>query len=80
LGAFLVNVVYDVFTSLQFINRFTGIHDEDYHWVITVPAIWTDGAKQFMREAAEMKDMVLYCLYYFDLALVNNLIIDVRLT
>jgi len=28
--------------------------DKDYHWVITVPAIWVDGAKQFMREAAEM--------------------------
>lgn len=25
----------------------------DIHWVITVPAIWTDGAKQFMREAAQ---------------------------
>ena len=22
------------------------------HWVLTVPAIWTDAAKQFMREAA----------------------------
>ncbi|KAK3588036.1 hypothetical protein CHS0354_012082 [Potamilus streckersoni] len=25
--------------------------DTDIHWVITVPAIWDDGAKQFMREA-----------------------------
>ena len=24
----------------------------DIHWVITVPAIWEDSAKQFMREAA----------------------------
>ena len=24
----------------------------DVHWVITVPAIWEDSAKQFMREAA----------------------------
>jgi len=34
--------------------RFTNVVDQDYHWVITVPAIWVDGAKQFMREAAEM--------------------------
>ncbi|XP_045204913.2 heat shock 70 kDa protein 12A-like isoform X1 [Mercenaria mercenaria] len=28
------------------------VRPEDIHWVITVPAIWTDSAKQFMREAA----------------------------
>ena len=28
--------------------------DDDYvTWVLTVPAIWTDSAKQFMREAAQ---------------------------
>lgn len=26
----------------------------DVHWVLTVPAIWNDAAKQFMREAALM--------------------------
>lgn len=26
---------------------------EDFHWVITVPAIWSDAAKQFMRESAK---------------------------
>ncbi|XP_053399788.1 heat shock 70 kDa protein 12B-like [Mercenaria mercenaria] len=30
----------------------TGVRPEEIHWVITVPAIWTDSAKQFMREAA----------------------------
>ena len=25
----------------------------DVDWVLTVPAIWSDAAKQFMREAAE---------------------------
>ncbi|VDI44956.1 Hypothetical predicted protein [Mytilus galloprovincialis] len=30
------------------------IKDEDIHWVLTVPAIWSDCAKQFMREAAKM--------------------------
>ena len=24
----------------------------DINWVLTVPAIWSDAAKQFMREAA----------------------------
>ncbi|XP_060596205.1 heat shock 70 kDa protein 12B-like [Ruditapes philippinarum] len=31
----------------------TGIEDKDIQYVITVPAIWNDNAKQFMREAAE---------------------------
>lgn len=30
-----------------------AIKDEEIHWVLTVPAIWDDGAKQFMREAAQ---------------------------
>lgn len=29
------------------------IKDEEIKWVLTVPAIWNDAAKQFMREAAE---------------------------
>ena len=34
-------------------NRASGVTDKDVHWVLTVPAIWNDNAKQFMREAAE---------------------------
>lgn len=30
-------------------NRITV---DKIRWVLTVPAIWSDGAKQFMREAA----------------------------
>ncbi|XP_053409017.1 heat shock 70 kDa protein 12B-like [Mercenaria mercenaria] len=30
-----------------------GIEDSDIKYVLTVPAIWNDNAKQFMREAAE---------------------------
>jgi hypothetical protein len=30
-----------------------GLDVNDIHWVLTVPAIWNDAAKQFMREAAE---------------------------
>ena len=29
-----------------------GMKETDIRYVITVPAIWTDKAKQFMREAA----------------------------
>ncbi|CAG2206695.1 unnamed protein product [Mytilus edulis] len=28
------------------------IRPSDINWVLTVPAIWSDAAKQFMREAA----------------------------
>lgn len=30
-----------------------GVPDDCIRWVITVPAIWDDSAKQFIREAAE---------------------------
>jgi len=33
-------------------DAFPGFEEGDVMFVITVPAIWNDGAKQFMREAA----------------------------
>lgn len=33
-------------------RRGTLVDAKDIHWVLTVPAIWVDRAKQFMREAA----------------------------
>lgn len=30
-----------------------GVRETDIQWVLTVPAIWDDADKQFMREAAE---------------------------
>jgi hypothetical protein len=41
-------------------NRVPSILETDVHWVLTVPAIWTDAAKQFMREAATDVCMVPY--------------------
>jgi hypothetical protein len=43
------------------------IKPQDIHWVITVPAIWTDSAKQFMREAAinVRSKSLIYVLDYF---------------
>ena len=34
-------------------QRNTGVPEEYITWVITVPAIWNDACKQFMRESAE---------------------------
>ncbi|CAC5408536.1 unnamed protein product [Mytilus coruscus] len=31
----------------------TGVISTDIKWVLTVPAIWTDNSKQFMRKSAE---------------------------
>lgn len=36
----------------QLAKQGTGIHDDEIRWVLTVPAIWTDSAKQFMRRSA----------------------------
>ncbi|KAK3099718.1 hypothetical protein FSP39_008541 [Pinctada imbricata] len=33
-------------------QRVVGMDDDLIRWVVTVPAIWDEGAKQFMREAA----------------------------
>ncbi|KAK3576501.1 hypothetical protein CHS0354_034177 [Potamilus streckersoni] len=35
------------------IARVEELKESDFHWVVTVPAIWSDQSKQFMREAAE---------------------------
>ena len=32
---------------------YQGVQCNDVTWVITVPAIWNDSAKKFMRRAAE---------------------------
>ncbi|XP_052791590.1 heat shock 70 kDa protein 12B-like [Mya arenaria] len=38
-------------------NRVLEISEKDVDWVLTVPAIWNNSSKQFMREAAEMAGM-----------------------
>lgn len=37
-------------TTLQ--NQGIDVKTDEIKWVLTVPAIWSDSAKQFMREAA----------------------------
>jgi len=34
-------------------KQMDGFEEDMVHWVLTVPAIWDDVAKQFMREAAK---------------------------
>ncbi|XP_060608504.1 heat shock 70 kDa protein 12A-like [Ruditapes philippinarum] len=41
----------------QLKTRGPEVQNNDIHWVLTVPAIWTDSAKQFMREAAYSADI-----------------------
>ena len=43
-------LVEDLMQKLK--NSYTGIKKSDVEFVITVPAIWDDRSKQFMRDAA----------------------------
>lgn len=46
-------------------NQGTTIKDTDINWVLTVPAIWDDPAKQFMRKAAEKVTLQLHVFDVF---------------
>ena len=48
-------------------NQLTDIEDSDIIWVLTVPAIWSDPSKQFMREAAEKVPSILFYLIWWPL-------------
>ena len=37
----------------NFQERIPQLQDGDIHWVLTVPAIWDEVAKKFMRKSAE---------------------------
>jgi hypothetical protein len=63
----LVNHLFDKFTERGF-----EIKSEDIRWVLTVPTIWSDGAKQFMRKSANLVNTIytkltrtgMYIIYY----------------
>lgn len=40
-------------------TRGTGVKPNEIQWVLTVPAIWTDNSKQFMRKSAEKVFIIL---------------------
>lgn len=54
LDVFCMSIKYlkeEVIKKLQ--SRFLSTKEEDVQYVLTVPAIWADQAKFFMRKAAE---------------------------
>ena len=55
IDVFSMSIAYLVDSMLSECNKAVlgDITKSDVHWVLTVPAIWSDAAKQFMREAAE---------------------------
>lgn len=44
-------------------KQMTCIKDSDILWVLTVPAIWNDKSKQFMREAAEQVYFLMFITF-----------------
>ena len=55
---------YNILKNMHYenlvINQGTRFVNEDVRWVITVPAIWKQSAKQFMREAAYQVCFIIY--------------------
>ena len=48
----LIRCLKDDFLQILSQQRNAINPEKDIRWVLTVPAIWTDAAKQFMRDAA----------------------------
>lgn len=42
----------------DFYNKKIKIDPDEILWILTVPAIWGESAKQFMRKAAEKVDYI----------------------
>jgi molecular chaperone DnaK (HSP70) len=57
-------------------NQTTGIMEKDIQYVITVPAIWNDSAKQFMREAAEKVNHFVFKFIYSSFNAIDLLLSD----
>lgn len=50
-------------------RQLADIQHSDKMWVLTVPAIWTDSSKQFMREAAEKVDFFKLLVFHHTLSI-----------
>lgn len=62
---FLVNSLFDEVTKQQ-----TDIKMTDIKWVVTVPAIWSDPAKAFMRRSAiEVSLSIMYFIKFIEILL-----------
>jgi hypothetical protein len=55
-GTSIRDLMNDLF--LTFTERGIEIEPMDIRWVLTVPAIWSDAAKQFMRKSANLVNTI----------------------
>ena len=51
-----------------------GYEEANIRWVLTVPAIWSEPAKQFMTEAAEL--VIMGFVIFMSMSIVINLLTD----
>ena len=56
-------------------NEGTNIKPHEIKWVLTVPAIWSDSAKQFMRKSVEkvFRIQQIIIIYYYHMQVNSNL-------
>ena len=59
----------DLFKRLE--QRGMPLRDQDILWVLTVPAIWSDAAKQFTKEAAEKVFVIVEFEYIFAILMIK---------
>lgn len=58
----------------QIVKRDIQIKKTEITWVLTVPAIWSDPAKQFMREAAvEVINLYVVIIYHLSISSCKDL-------
>jgi hypothetical protein len=65
----------------MFTERGFEIEPKDIRWVLTVPAIWSEAAKQFMRKSANLVNTIytkltragMYNIILFYIIIIKNL-------
>lgn len=61
--AFCIEYIWNtVFRRVK--EQITNLNEENIHWVLTVPAIWNEDARQFMLEAAKKVRIVKFVENY----------------
>lgn len=59
----LIYMREEVMKMLENDNHTQANNKDNIHWIITVPAIWEEVAKQFMRNAAKHVNTFYICCY-----------------
>ena len=61
-------------------NEGTNIKLHEIKWILTVPAIWPDSAKQFMRKSAEKVYRIqqITIIYYYHMKVDSDLILLIK--